>query len=173
MTCRTKDITNFYSSLTIKNGKSNRYFESPYYPILLNSFYFRINILVLAVSAKMFHYYYYYLSSRIFSSWISCWPNIQLNIPLNSIWWLRGIDDAWLTCRQNICIQPGATFHRLSKYQCGTVPNKDQSNLKCDNSRGFTLLPMSWYARSRRQDAMNTSYHIALWPGPTRVHDCL
>ena len=38
----------------MNNGKSIEYFESPYYPLLLNSFYFPINILVLAVSAKKF-----------------------------------------------------------------------------------------------------------------------
>ena len=55
MMCRTKDITNFYSSLTINNGKSNRYFESPYYPILLNSFYFPIKDLSFScVSEKCF-----------------------------------------------------------------------------------------------------------------------
>ena len=50
--CRSEDITNFHGRLILNNGKSIRYLESPYYPILLNSFYFPINILVLAVSAN-------------------------------------------------------------------------------------------------------------------------
>ena len=36
--CRIEDITNFHGSLALSSGKIARYFESPYYPILLNSF---------------------------------------------------------------------------------------------------------------------------------------
>ena len=42
ITYRTEDVTHFYSSLTVNNGKSIRNFESPYYPLLLNSFYISI-----------------------------------------------------------------------------------------------------------------------------------
>ena len=51
----------------MNNGKAIRYFESPYYPPLLNNFYFSSNILVLAASAKIF--------SVLLLLFV--WPNIQ------------------------------------------------------------------------------------------------
>ena len=44
------DITNFHSSLAFSSSKIARYFKSPYYPILLNSFYFSLFALRLFTS---------------------------------------------------------------------------------------------------------------------------
>ena len=40
--CRIEDITNFHGSLTFEMVKMFQYFESPFFAILLNSFYFSI-----------------------------------------------------------------------------------------------------------------------------------
>ena len=40
--CRIEDITNFHGSLALSSRKICWYCKSPYYPILLNSFYFSI-----------------------------------------------------------------------------------------------------------------------------------
>ena len=40
--CRIEDITNFHGSLALSSKEKARYFKSPYYPILLNSFYLSI-----------------------------------------------------------------------------------------------------------------------------------
>ena len=40
--CKIEDVMNFHRSLALSSRKIGRYFKSPYYPILLNSFDFSI-----------------------------------------------------------------------------------------------------------------------------------